>query len=692
MINWSLFGTSLGYFSEPRILLLLVFAVLIGAVAGIIPGLGALVTMALLLPFVATMSPTEAFVLLIGVYALTGITGDLTAILVGVPGTPTSAPLVLDGYALTKKGEPLRAMSASVFASGYGAVFGALLLALAIPVVRPLVLAFASPEVLLLVLVGLAMIGGLSGKSVAKGIAAAAFGLLLGSIGPSAQTGVFRYAFSQRYLLDGLELIPLTLGLFGIKELFDLHRHKGAIASRLGPNAVARESGPMLAGFRDAAAKQWLIIRCSWIGAIIGAIPGLGGDVAAWAAYGHAQQTTKDPVPFGSGNIDGVIGPSASNNSKEGGGLIPTIAFGVPGTAAMAILLGAFVMVGVTPGPSMLGTNLDITLFMVWALLFANLLGVLLSLVSLRPLSRLVYVRGSLLLPFIWIFIVIGAGSTTSNVGDLISLAAFGMLSVWMYRGGWPIVPLVLGFVLGPQSENNFSLTVALYGWSAFSRTSVQVLVLLLIATLWYSFFRQKRATVSAEETSSVILAASGTLTVVLALLFGMAGWMARGWPVGARQFPTFVVVIGLLAIVAVFREDQLTRSRRRRQSPGDADSGHVQHLESLDPETGAGGSSAVHLLTTPMVEPSRSWVLRVARSLRSDEVTFFSGFLTSLFGVWLLGLPVALSLSTLLYLWKVDRMRIRKAAFISLVTFVVLQVAVTVAMGFVRLPRGLLM
>src|SRR5882672_6180613 len=343
----------------------------LGFWVGLLPGLGGATTLALMLPFIYTMQPVEAFAFLLGMHAVVATTGDITSVLFGLPGEATSAATVVDGYAMTKKGEAGRALGAALASSLVGAIVGAVALAAAIPVVRPLVLTFGSPELFMLAIVGLAFIASLSGegtRGMVRGFIAAGLGLLLATVGQDPQAGVARFTFDLLYLWQGLDLVPVLVGIFAIPEIIDLAGRGTSIAGSMPKEKL---SAGALEGVKDTFRHFWLTIRCSLIGTFIGILPGLGGSVAQWMAYGHATQsarTAEERKGFGQGDVRGVLGPGAANNSKEGGSLVPTIAFGVPGSTAMAILLGGFVLLGLVPGPDMLTKHLPLTFSMVWTI------------------------------------------------------------------------------------------------------------------------------------------------------------------------------------------------------------------------------------------------------------------------------------------------------------------------------------
>ena len=353
----------------------LLLGVVLGMFFGAGPGLSGLVGMAILLPFTFGMEPGSAFAFLLGMYAVTTTADTLASVLLGVPGTAASQATILDGYPLAQKGEAARALGAAYTVSMIGGVLGAIVLALSIPIVKPLILSFAEPEFFMLAVLGLTMVGALSGGSIYKGMASACLGLLLAMVGYSAFGGIPRYTFDQNYLLDGLPLVPLVLGLFALPEMIDLAA-RGKSISR-----VATAGSGMMDGVKDAWRHSWLGIRCTAIGVYVGMLPGLGGSIVDWVAYGHAVQSAKDKSGFGKGDIRGVIAPEAANNAMKGGALLPTIAFAIPGSASMAILLSAFLVQGLEPGPNMLTSRLDISFSLVWTLAIANVVGAALLMV-----------------------------------------------------------------------------------------------------------------------------------------------------------------------------------------------------------------------------------------------------------------------------------------------------------------------
>jgi putative tricarboxylic transport membrane protein len=560
---------------------LMLVGVLIGLYLGAIPGLGGLIGFSLLLPFTFGMEPVAAFALLLGMFAVTTTSDTLSAVLLGVPG-PAGAATLMDGHPLAKRGEAMRALGAAYTSSAIGGVLGAMVGAASLPILKPIVLTFGPPEFFMLGVLGLTFVGALSGGSMVKGAAAALFGLLLSTIGYSTQGGIARYSFEINYLLNGFEIVPVVLGLFAIPELIDL-AIKGLPIARV-DDGTKPQKGQMLQGMREALQHWWLLVRASVIGIYIGFLPGIGGSVADWAGYGHAVQSAKDKSQFGKGDIRGVIAPEAANNSVKGGDLLPTVAFGIPGSPSMSILLGAFVIHGLRPGPEMLTTKLPVTFSMMWTIAIANVVGAAILMVWSRQIAKITFVRGHLLVPGIMVFAFMGAWMTSNQLGDWITLICFGALGHVMRRAGWPRPPVVLGFVLGPIMETNLDLSRQAFGWDFLGRTWVLVMLAILVLALAMPLWRALRglrtqAAADAGTAAKPVGAPAGHpvmsagLAAALVALFAGAYLLARPWSTDASFFPIVTSVFGL-ALAALATGTDLLRWRVGQggaQQDGDA-------------------------------------------------------------------------------------------------------------------------
>ncbi|MCC5965090.1 MAG: tripartite tricarboxylate transporter permease [Natronohydrobacter sp.] len=474
----------------------MMIGVMVGLMIGVFPGLGGIAGLSLMIPFLYGMDTTMALAMLIGLVAVIPTSDTFASVLMGIPGSSASQATVLDGFPMAKRGEAARALSAAFFASLVGGLIGAVVLTGFVLVARPVILAFSSAELFMLSVFGLSMVGVLAGKSLVKGVAACALGLIIGSIGGAPATGEFRMVFGIDYLYDGIPLIIIGLGLFAVPEIVDLLRRDRSISEHTTLGAGWFE------GIRDVVRNWWLTLRCSGIGALIGAIPGLGGTVVDWIAYGHAVQSVKKDPQFGKGDVRGVIAPESANNAKEGGGLLPTLLFGIPGGGAMAVFLGGMVLLGIQPGPSMVGSNLDLTYTIVWSLALANVLGAGLCILLAIPISKLTLIPFKLLAPFMIAVICFAAFQATRTLDDLIVLLATGVLGVYMRRFGWPRPALLIGFVLATQAETYLYQAVQFYGWEFLTRTGVMIIMGITAGSIWLGL----RARVS-EATPAEILA-----------------------------------------------------------------------------------------------------------------------------------------------------------------------------------------
>jgi putative tricarboxylic transport membrane protein len=479
----------------------LLIGIAIGFFVGLLPGLGGLATLALMLPFSYSIKdPISAFAFLLGMLAVTGTTGDLTSILFGIPGEGSSAALILDGYPMSKNGEAGRALGAAITSSVVGAIIGALSLAISIPIMRPLVLLFGSPELFIIAIMGITFIGTLAGTSLIKGLLAGGIGLMLAAIGVDPQTGSLRYTFGSLYLWDRLDLIPVVVGLFAIPEIVDLSVRGTSIASK-----KAEKLTGVMEGVKDTFRHFWLVLRCSLIGVYFGILPVLGANVAQWIAYAHSVQGLKDKSRAGKGAVEGVLGPGSANNSTRGGDLIPTVAFGIPGSGAMALLLGAMLIVGLNPGPEMLKTRLDVTFAMVWILIIANLIVAALCFMILNHLAALTFIRGSLLIPFLLFLVFIGSFTANNDILDVVTTILFGFIGYFMVKFGWPRPPLILGLTLGKIAENYLWISTAAYGAKWLTFPSIIILIAITIFTIAYPTIKERMGRARYERPADAI-------------------------------------------------------------------------------------------------------------------------------------------------------------------------------------------
>ena len=538
----------------------LLLGVFIGMWIGAVPGLGGVVGLVLLLPFTFSMDPVPAFALLMGLYAVTSTSDTISAILLGIPGSVASQATILDGYPLAKKGHAGRAFGAAYTVSAFGGVFGALLMAASLPFILPVIFAFGIPEFLMLGLLGLTMVGALSGGAVSKGLIVGLLGLLLTTIGYAEATGVPRFNLHTEYLLDGLPIIPIALGLFGIPELLEM-AVKNTSISRV--EMADERRGGMLRGIRDVLKHRWLTLRSALVGTYVGVLPGLGGSIVDWIAYGHAVQSAKDKSKFGKGDIRGVIAPEAANNASRAGALIPTVAFGIPGSLGAAILLSALVIKGLQPGPDMLTVNLGLTFSMIWDIAIANILAAGMLMLLSRQIAKIAFLPAHSVVPGVMVVLLTGAWVATSSMGDWWTCLAMAALGYVMKQGGWPRSPLILALVLGTLIENNFQLTTQLHdGFSwMYQRPIVVIIEVAILVTIVLAARGLTRPkSVRARKTKNVRPSQplmSFLLAAILLAVFVWAYLTAKGFEDAATgQFPLAVLTIAIpLALFVLIRD-----------------------------------------------------------------------------------------------------------------------------------------
>lgn len=482
----------IGIFSDPVLLGLIFSAVVCGLFFGVVPGLGGKLAIVLFIPFAISLEPESGLVFLIAMHSVVHTGGSVPSILFGVPGTGPDAATVVDGYPLARRGQAGRALGASLCASAIGGVIGAAFLIAMLPLITPMVLAFSPAEFFLLAVLGIVLISTVSGDSLRKGIIVGCFGLCLSFVGQSPETGEARYAFGQLFLWDGIDFVTAVLAVFAVPELISLGVRGGAIAEAEDIRSY-RMSG-VIRGMIDVFKHRWLALRTSLIGAIIGLIPGLGGDAASWICYGHAVQSSRNPDAFGKGAIEGVIAPETANNSKEGGALLPTILFGLPGSSGMAMLLGALVALGIQPGPQILieRPGLIWTLFAV--LVFANILAVILLLAISPRIARIARLRAGPLIPIILSLSLLGSFLSALDWQHLVIFMVLGIFGYGLKYFDWPRSPFVIGLALGGIAEVSLFQALAIWGVSFFGRPlSIVLLAMIFLSVVFYWIRRRSR-------------------------------------------------------------------------------------------------------------------------------------------------------------------------------------------------------
>lgn len=551
--------------TAPFPLLLMVLGVIVASFFAAAPGIGGLLLLSLLMPYAMTLDPFAFIALIFGAATVGNTANTFTSVLIGVPGGSGSQATILDGYPLAKKGQANRALGAAFFGSLVGAIIGALAFMISLPFFKPLVLSLGSPEFLMMVLLGLSAVAILGGKQPVRGLISATVGMSIALVGTDARTGIERFTFGTSYLWDGVSLIIIAMGMFAVPEMVDLFRRKTSIAE------MEPLKGGQWEGVKDVFRHWWLVVRSSIVGVWVGVLPGLGSSVADWFAYAHAMQTEKNTENFGKGDIRGVIAPESANNAKEGGDLIPTLLFGIPGGSSMAIILIGMTAVGIQPGTAILTHQAPYMYGTIWTLVIANTLATLLSMAFTKQFCKACLVPYYYMIPSVFLFCIVGAYGNELDLYDLLALLFFSALGIIMRRYGWPRPPLLVAVVLGAQVQQYLWLSVDRYGLEWMLFPSVIVLALLIVATVAYPFIRNYLANrkmmdmdVLHELTRSQ---EKGSLAMGIALIGIFTGMIIMGqrWPLRASLPVYFIAGLGLfLTSIQIVRDIMTIRQQKR--------------------------------------------------------------------------------------------------------------------------------
>jgi putative tricarboxylic transport membrane protein len=475
---FSHFVGALANFARLDIMITIILAVVFATIGGIIPGISNGIMCALALPFIFGMNPLIALVLLCAMTSATSSGGSLSAIVIGIPGTPSSAATLIDGFAMTQKGEGGRAIGAALMSASLGAIFSIALAFLMIPIVMPLVMEFRAPEMFLMVLTGLCFVIALVRGKRIRGFISACLGLLFSFVGTQGITGAARFTFNTTYLYSGLDLLVAMLGLFAVPVVVTTIVSGKPIISSKGLAKV--DYSDVFQGVLDVFRHWGVWLRAAIVGYIVGVIPGIGGEVATWASYGQAKYTSKTSEKYGTGCIEGVIAPEAAQNAKEGGDLLTTLAFGIPGGGIMAFFLAAFMIVGIQPGPKMLLEHTTLCFTMLLTVAIANVLGCLLCLAFAKYVLKIAALSPVYLFAGIMPLLCVGCYASNSLMLDLIVMLAFGIMGVFMDKYGYSMPALILGFILGNYCEYYFWHSLDIFG-PIFFKSPISIVLLTLI-------------------------------------------------------------------------------------------------------------------------------------------------------------------------------------------------------------------
>ena len=461
--------------------LTLIAGVLGGIVIGALPGLTSTMGVALLLPITYGMEATTGIVMLLGIYCGSVYGGSISAILLSTPGTPASAATVLDGHPMALRGEGGRALTISTISSTFGGVISGAMLICISPVLAKFALKYGATEFFALAVFGLSIIVGISNKSIAKGLSAGFLGLLLATVGIDDITGSVRFTFGQSKLTTGFQLIPTMIGLFGVSQVFL------RLEEKMKGEVITQKKFSLLPSVSDLKVIFSTSIWSSIVGAFIGAIPGTGGDIAAWTSYNIAKRTSKHSEEFGTGCAKGIAAPESANNGTTGGTLIPLLTLGVPGDTSTAVLLGAFTLQGLQVGPLLFTQHADLIYTIFVGFMAANVLMLIMGMGLMRGYVKVLSVPEYFVIPTILILCVVGSFAINKSYFDVLVMFGFGMLGYILNKLEIPLSPIVLAFILGPMAEKNFRRALMLskgdYG-VFFSRPLTVILFSVAIISL----------------------------------------------------------------------------------------------------------------------------------------------------------------------------------------------------------------
>ena len=693
--------------------LYVVGGVLFGMLIGFLPGMAGSVALALLIPLSYQMEPDVAVLFLISAYSPAGFGGMLTSILVNTPGAPENAATTFDGYPLAKQGRAGAAIGAATAASVIGGVLGTIALIALIPVAQRFVLSLSYPEFLMMAVFGLTTIAVVTDRNSYKGFIAAGLGFMLAFIGLDPIVGGERFTFGSFYLTDGIGTVPVLIGLFAGAEVLALFGRGASVAQDAvidlnDTSSRPKGDGPVTfwEGVGAAFSYKWLIVRCSAIGTVVGVIPGIGGAVSGFMAYSHARQTSKHPELFGKGALDGVIGAEAANDAKEGGSLLPTIAFGIPGSVGMAVLLGALILHGVPAGPTLLVDHPDIVYVLVLGTVASKLIAPVVVWLVAKQSTRLTRMRPGVFTPLIVIAALVGTYTVNLQVMDVAVALLFGYVGYAMRRYGFSRVALIIAFVLGELVEGAYYQTLGAFGTARViaERPISGTLLVLTVVVLGYAAlkgFRRMQAPEEDEDDPDVLatdraqpgrlifVAMALCFTVVLVLSATGIGTEARvmplliGWPLAAALALQLLLDASPAAAARV-------RRLLRRSGPADGegeDTGRspdgpaTPHDRSVVAVLGSPGG---HLVAAPPTVSAGAALVgeHTGRSMLWRQAAFGGWAVGFVLLASVVGFVVAIPLALFAFLTVLAKERVVPALVLSIVAVLVFYGLFSLALG----------
>lgn len=482
--------------TDPMNLLMLFLAIVIGYIGGAIPGISGTMLIVILLPVTYSLEPASAFILLTGIYSITGLSGAFGAILLRTPGTPEAVFTTYDGYPMAQQGYAGRALGITILTSVIGGLFGVFCLITLTPLLAKVALTFSSPEYFALAFMGLTVVASLSGKDILKGLIGVLLGLLIATIGMDPLTGTLRHTFDTPALTSGINLIPVITGLFALSEFIKKSTESHTLGNAI---KVVKTKIFELEIFKQI---KGTIVSSSLIGIFIGILPGVGATTASMLSYSETVRWSKDEEKetFGKGNPKGIAASETANNAAAMGTLVPLLSLGIPGGATAAILIGAFVIHGLQPGP-MLFKNDPVLMYTIFAsLLVSNLLMLFISTPFIKLFEKIIRIPYSYLGPLIIVLCVIGTYTVRNSFFDIFIMVIFGIIGYYLEKFKFPLATIILGVVLGPIAESQFRRSIQMSDgdFSVFftrpiSMTLIVISILLLFYPMINNYFKKNR-------------------------------------------------------------------------------------------------------------------------------------------------------------------------------------------------------
>lgn len=626
-------------------ILLILGGTLLGTFVGSVPGLGGVVLYTMLLPFIYGMNPLPALALLLAAHTAIYFSSSITAILLNMPGAPESAAICFDGYAMTQQGKGARALGISAATTTIGGWVGVVFLVIMIPFMHRMVTWFQPSGYFLLAILAIALIGQLRSGSLTKGLLSGLFGLMISFVGYDPITGVQRFSFGCLSLYNGFNITAVALGIFGMSEMFILYGKNRAVADNSHIDFSSQPGSRVLDGVKDVfRGHLWLSIRSAGIGAILGLVPGIGGLAANFISYGQAMKSSKHPDTFGTGIPEGIIAPASSSISKEAGSLVPTCALGIPSGAGMAVLMSAFTILGLAPGPSMLVTHLNLVYAMAIVIAIGSLLASVTGLFIAPVLTQVSRVPGPVLVPFIFTVGYLGVYAAALDFAQVAFVIVFGIVGLLAKRYQYSLAAILIGFILGRIAEKNLYLTVNLEGTRAFYQPMSDLLIVLIAIILFGPFLskyfrkggRKAQQEVVRSKTRLKTLRFELIVDIVWVAFSAAYLWVAHSYPPAARRIPDVVGCAALIAGLVQLSGDFIPA---------------LQPLTHMKDSAGEQDSPASPKEEDPLLEmKSKVKKPKISSSVEIREWLAVGWALVYLISIFILGYTVAVPLFFLVY------------------------------------------